>query len=72
MLGAWLTECHGAEDDVEGWGFGAGHFGLNLVFPFWNWDLILSEMCGLSAWITNQKRQKDGDGLEQLLQLWRR
>src|SRR6516225_6956310 len=52
LLGAWLAECHGAEDDVEGWGFGAGHFGLNLVFAFWDWDLILSEMCGLSAWIT--------------------
>jgi hypothetical protein len=52
LLGAWLAECHGAEDDVEGWDFGAGHFGLNLVFPFWDWDLNLSEMCGLSAWIT--------------------
>ena len=52
LLGAWLAECHGAEDDVEGWGFGAGHFGLNLVFPFWDWDLMLFEMCGLSAWIT--------------------
>ena len=52
LLGTWLAECHGAEDDVEGWGFGAGHFGLNLVFPFWDWDLMLSEMCGLSAWIT--------------------
>jgi hypothetical protein len=34
LLGAWLAECHGAEDDVEGWGFGAGHFGLNLVSRF--------------------------------------
>src|SRR5215469_7422820 len=32
LLGAWLAECHGAEDDVEAWGFGAGDFGLNLVF----------------------------------------
>lgn len=52
LLGAWLAECHGAEDDVEGWGFGAGHFGPNLVFWFWDWDLIVCEMCGLSAWIT--------------------
>jgi hypothetical protein len=52
LLGAWLAECHGAEDDVEGWGFGARHFGLNLVFRFWDWVLIVCEMCGLSAWIT--------------------
>src|SRR5262249_9011099 len=26
LLGARLAECHGAEDDVEGWGFGLGHF----------------------------------------------
>jgi hypothetical protein len=49
LLGAWLAEGHGAEDDVEGWGFGAGHFGVNLVFWFWDWDLIVCEMCGLSA-----------------------
>lgn len=29
LLGAWLAEGHGAEDDVEGWGVGAGHFGVN-------------------------------------------
>jgi hypothetical protein len=28
LLGAWLAEGHGAEDDVEGWGFGAGHVGI--------------------------------------------
>ena len=32
LLGAWLAECHGAEDDVEGWGLIAGHIGLNFVF----------------------------------------
>jgi hypothetical protein len=58
LLGAWPAECHGAEDDVEGWGFGAGHFGLNLVFSFWDRDLVLSEMCGLSAYgyITHSHR----------------
>src|ERR1700751_4530279 len=47
LLGAWLAECHGAEDDVEGWGFGAGH--LNLVFSFGDGYLILSKMCELWA-----------------------
>jgi hypothetical protein len=30
LLGARLAEGHGSEDDVEGWGFGTAHFGVNI------------------------------------------